>query len=142
MDPSLGWEEPEVRGKRSEERRDLDLLTSSLIPLTSDPPRRRLPKNEEQILALERRTDYPRRTVSRSTANQTNLVLSYPQPRNPSNHVSEKNESVNDSAFRHQHIYFIRLSCVEPSALIMIPMEITVIRTHCKRVIIKLSSIF
>ncbi|KUK78529.1 MAG: hypothetical protein XD94_1696, partial [Mesotoga prima] len=34
------WEEPEVRGKRSEERRDLDLLTSSLIPLTSDPPQR------------------------------------------------------------------------------------------------------
>ncbi len=42
-------------------------------------------KNEEQVLALERRTDYPRRTVNRSTVNQ---VLSFfptrtrnPQPR-------------------------------------------------------------
>jgi len=30
----------EVRGKRLEERRDLDLHTSNLIPLTSVPPRR------------------------------------------------------------------------------------------------------
>ena len=54
----------EAIGRKSEEI--LDLLTSSLIPLTSDPPfrRRRLPKNEKQILALERRTDYPRRTVN------------------------------------------------------------------------------
>ena len=75
MDPSLGWEEPEVRGKRSEERRDLDFLTSSLIPLTSDAPRRRLPKNEEQILALERTTGSPRRTVQRSTSLLCSFIL-------------------------------------------------------------------
>ncbi|WP_103134316.1 transposase [Mesotoga sp. B105.6.4] len=84
--PGILWEadikvistitEPEVRGKRSEERRDLDLLTSSLIPLTSDPPRRRrLPKNEDQVLAPERRTDYPRRAENRSTVNQVLLLF-------------------------------------------------------------------
>ncbi len=62
MDPSLGWEEPEVRGKRSEEQKchnasselDSESYPSFFVSCSFSG----LTKNEEQILALERSTGF------------------------------------------------------------------------------------